>query len=225
MKDYKREFIDFLLANNALRFGEFTLKSGRISPYFLNTGMLQSGEAVHKLGRFYAATIVDRVQEEYNVIFGPAYKGIPLAITTLNALYTDYKINAFYAFNRKEAKDHGDKGVLVGKKLTDDDNVILVDDVITAGTAIRESLQLIAASSTAQVRAIVVSVDRMEKGTGETSAIQELAQGTGIKFYPIVNIREIFDYLDGREIGGQKVMDPAIREKMLDYRKQYGVDY
>lgn len=225
MKEYKKEFIDFLLANNALRFGEFTLKSGRISPYFLNTGMLQTGEAVRKLGSFYAATIVDRVQEEFNVIFGPAYKGIPLAITTLNALFTDFNVNASYSFNRKEVKDHGDKGVLVGKKLTDEDNLVVVDDVITAGTAIRESLQIIATAAAAKVKAVVVSVDRMEKGKGETSAIQELSQSTGIKFYPIVNIREIFEYLDGREIAGQEIMDQTTRKKMLDYRNQYGVDY
>jgi len=224
LKDYKKEFIDFLLANDALKFGEFTLKSGRISPYFLNTGMLHDGEAVHKLGCFYAATIKDNVKEDYNVIFGPAYKGIPLAITTINALYTDYKVNAFYSFNRKEAKDHGDKGVLVGKKLTEGDRVVLIDDVITAGTAIRESLRIIAEESKAVVRAVVLSVDRMEKGRGKRSAIQELSESTGIKFYPIVNILEIMEYLKGQEFKGKKVMDQKTLEKMLEYRSRYGVD-
>jgi len=225
VKAYKKEFIDFLLANDALKFGEFTLKSGRISPYFLNTGMLHNGEAVLKLGRFYAATIKDNVKEDYNVIFGPAYKGIPLAITTINALYTDYKVNVFYSFNRKEAKDHGDKGVLVGKKLTDGDRIVLIDDVITAGTAIRESLHIIAEESKAVVRAVVLSVDRMEKGRGKRSAIQELSESTGIKFYPIVNILEIMDYLKGQEINGKKNMDQKTLEKMLEYRNKYGAGY
>ncbi len=218
MKDYKVEFIEFLIKNQALKFGEFKLKSGRLSPYFLNTGSLYNGESINKLGIFYAATIVDNIKDNYNVIFGPAYKGIPLAITTLNALYKEHNINVNYSFNRKEGKDHGDKGILVGKKLTSDDNLILVDDVITAGTAIKESIEVLKSEGNSKIRAVVISVDRMEKGAGNKSAIQELNESTGIKFYPIVNIIEIITYLKNNG-----VLNSEQLEKMYEYREKYGV--
>ncbi len=218
MKDYKKDFINFLIENKALKFGEFTLKSGRLSPYFLNTGSLYDGEAINKLGRFYAATIVDNIKDNYNVIFGPAYKGIPLAITTLNSLYSNHNINVNYSFNRKESKDHGDKGLLVGKKLNDKDSLILVDDVITAGTAIKECIDILKNEGNAKIKAVVISVDRMEKGSGEKSAIQELTEDTGIKFYPIINIKEIISYLKEN-----KTINVAQLDKMYAYREKYGV--
>ena len=189
MKDYKKEFISFVIENKSLKFGEFTLKSGRLSPYFLNTGMLYSGAAINKLGRFYAETIVDRVKEDYNVVFGPAYKGIPLAVSCASSLFSEFGINKDYSFNRKESKDHGDaSGIIVGKPLTKDDRIILIDDVITAGTAIRETIDTLATVGAPKIVSVVVSVDRMEKGKGELSAIQELKNSLGIEFYPIVNI-------------------------------------
>ena len=223
MKDYKKQFISFLLYSNALKFGEFTLKSGRISPYFLNTGMLHTGKSISTLGGFYASAIVDNVDEEYTAVFGPAYKGIPLAIAASSALFTERQIDVDYSFNRKEAKDHGDKGLIVGKQLTEDDKIILVDDVITAGTAIRESIDILKAQGNPKLAAVVISVDRMEKGKGEKSAIQEIAESTGIKFYPIVTIVDIIEYLKHKSARVEHSIDESMIEKMEDYRKQYGV--
>jgi len=220
MKDYKKEFISFLIENKSLKFGEFTLKSGRLSPYFLNTGMLYSGAAVNKLGKFYAETIVDRVKEDYNVVFGPAYKGIPLAVSCASSLFAEFGINKDYSFNRKESKDHGDaSGIIVGKPLTKDDRIILIDDVITAGTAIRETIDILATVGAPKIVSVVVSVDRMEKGKGELSAIQELKNSLGIEFYPIVNIIEIMEYLKTEKVVGEDVIS-----KMTAYRKEYGVE-
>ena len=223
MKEYKKEFIRFLIENNALKFGVFTLKSGRTSPYFLNTGMLHNGQSLSKLGKFYAEAIVDNIKDEIDVLFGPAYKGIPLAVATVSALYQVFDLNIDYAFNRKEAKDHGDKGVIVGRKLQKSDNLVLVDDVITAGTAIRESLEVLNKQGEPKIKAVVVSVDRMEKGKGEQSAIQELSESTGINFYPIVNIKEVIEFLRDNEINGKKFISDEMLNKMLKYRETYGV--
>lgn len=223
MKEYKREFVEFLLEMNALRFGEFTLKSGRLSPYFLNTGMLYSGRSVNRLGSFYASAIADNVKGGYNTVFGPAYKGIPLAIAAVNALYAEHKIDVDYAFNRKEAKDHGDKGIIVGKELGEGDSVIIVDDVITAGTAVRETLEILRAQGNPRVAGVIVSVDRMEKGTGDKSAIQEISQATGISFHPIVTIADIIEFLQDSETSASFGIGGEMLEKMRKYREQYGV--
>ena len=224
MKQYKKEFIEFLIENKSLKFGEFTLKSGRISPYFLNTGMLYSGKAMANLGKFYAETVVDNFKDHsFDVLFGPAYKGIPLSIATVTALVHHYDINVNYSFNRKEIKDHGDGGILVGKKITSTDRIIIVDDVITAGTAVRESLSLLNKLS-GQVSGIVISVDRMEKGKdGEFSAIQEISNQFGIKVFSIVNIIEIIEYLQAQDDLGDLGNKQALISKMEDYRSQYGV--
>ena len=220
MKEYKKNFIKFLIDNNSLKFGEFRLKSGRISPYFLNTGMLYSGEAVYSLGKFYAETITDRIKTDYNVIFGPAYKGIPLAVSCASALYSHFSVNKCYSFNRKEAKTHGDSGgLIVGKPLVPEDRIVLIDDVITAGTAIRETIELLKSSGSPTITAAVISVDRMEKGTGEMSAVQELIETEGIDFYPIVNVIEIIEYLQNSDNDNSKHV-----EAMLEYRKKYGTN-
>jgi len=226
VKEYKKNFITFLMQNNALKFGDFTLKSGRKSPYFLNTGMLYSGAAVTELGRFYAAAIMDNLPDQFNVVFGPAYKGIPLAVGCVYALYEKFNQSADYTFNRKEAKDHGDTGLLVGKKLTAEDRLVIVDDVITAGTAVRETLEILAKEGNPKISAVVVSVDRMEKGTGEKSAIQELNESTGIRFVAIATIKDIIEYLTIHpqlEISGLKSAELVTR--MEEYRRSYGVDY
>ena len=208
----------------ALKFGEFTLKSGRLSPYFLNTGMLHTGQAVNRLGSFYASTIVDNVKGGYSAVFGPAYKGIPLAIATVNALYAEHKINVDYSFNRKEVKDHGDKGLLVGKVLSGDDRLVIVDDVITAGTAVRETIDILKEQGNPKLAAVIVSVDRMEKGTGEKSAIQEISESTGISFYPIVNILDIIEYLKDPALAATHGVGSDMLAKMEEYRKVYGVN-
>lgn len=223
MKEYKKEFITFLLNSKALKFGEFTLKSGRLSPYFLNTGMLHTGQAINRLGSFYASTIVDNIKDEYTTVFGPAYKGIPLAIATVNALYHEHGIDVHYTFNRKEVKDHGDMGLMVGKTPSPEDRVILVDDVITAGTAVRESLEILKGQGNPRLTAVIISVDRMEKGTGEKSAIQELTESTGLKFYPIVTILDIIEYLKTPSLSGSCPVDSSMVTKMEEYREKYGV--
>ena len=223
MKEYKKEFITFLLNSKALKFGEFTLKSGRLSPYFLNTGMLHTGQAINRLGSFYASTIVDNIKDEYTTVFGPAYKGIPLAIATVNALYHEHGIDVHYTFNRKEVKDHGDMGLMVGKTPSPEDRVILVDDVITAGTAVRESLEILKGQGNPRLTAVIIYVDRMEKGTGEKSAIQELTESTGLKFYPIVTILDIIEYLKTPSLSGSCPVDSSMVTKMEEYREKYGV--
>ncbi|MDX1397810.1 MAG: orotate phosphoribosyltransferase, partial [Oceanospirillum sp.] len=170
MQDYQREFIEFAIEQNVLRFGEFTLKSGRISPYFFNAGLFKSGQALARLGRFYAQAI-SASKVEYDVVFGPAYKGIPLAAVTAVALADHHDRDVPYVFNRKEAKDHGEGGVLVGADL--EGKVLIIDDVITAGTAIREVMQIIDANG-AQPGGVVIALDRQERGKGELSAIQEV---------------------------------------------------
>lgn len=224
MKEYKKEFVNFLLESNSLKFGEFTLKSGRLSPYFLNTGMLHTGEAISRLGGFYASTIVDNVKSEYTSVFGPAYKGIPLAVAAVNALYNVHGINVHYSFNRKETKDHGDMGLIVGKTLTDKDRVVIVDDVITAGTAVRETIDILEKQGNPAITAVIVSVDRMEKGTGDKSAIQEISQSTGISFFPIVTILDIIEFLADQGTRNKFGIKADMLVKMEKYRSEYGVE-
>ena len=223
MKEYKREFINFLLESNSLKFGEFTLKSGRLSPYFLNTGMLYTGEAINRLGNFYSSAIVDNIKDQYSSIFGPAYKGIPLAIATVNSLYADHKINVNYSFNRKEAKDHGDMGLIVGKTLSKSDSVIIVDDVITAGTAVKETIDILENQGNPKILGVVISVDRMEKGSGEKSAIQEISESDNIKFFPIVSILDILEFLKNSELREKFGIKSEMITKMEEYRSKYGV--
>ncbi|MEK7528754.1 MAG: orotate phosphoribosyltransferase [Patescibacteria group bacterium] len=211
MQQYKINFINFLLESNALKFGQFTLKSGRISPYFINAGQFNTGEALARLGSYYADMINDNIKD-FNVIFGPAYKGIPLAVTTAAALYKEHGRNVGYSFNRKEAKDHGEGGMIVGAPLSSESKVVIIDDVITAGTAMRDTLEVFKKNGNPQIVGIAILVDRMEKGLGETSAIQDLEKETGVKVYPIVTVLDIMEYLHDEHY-----------EAMQAYRKQYGV--
>ncbi|WP_299017126.1 orotate phosphoribosyltransferase [uncultured Photobacterium sp.] len=213
MKAYQRQFIEFALEKGVLKFGEFTLKSGRKSPYFFNAGLFNSGRDLARLGRFYAEALVD-AGIEYDVLFGPAYKGIPIATTTAVALADHHGVDTPYCFNRKEAKDHGEGGNLVGSAL--EGRIMLVDDVITAGTAIRESMELIKANG-ADLAGVLVAIDRQEKGKGELSAIQEVERDFGCAVISIVSLDDVVSYL--AEQDGMVAHLEAVKA----YRAQYGV--
>ncbi|MDT0583779.1 orotate phosphoribosyltransferase [Brumicola blandensis] len=213
MQDYKKEFIEFAIARNVLRFGEFTLKSGRVSPYFFNAGLFNRGGDLAKLGRYYAAAL-QASNVDFDVLFGPAYKGIPIATTTAVALSNDHDKDVPYCFNRKEAKTHGEGGNLVGSPL--EGKIMLVDDVITAGTAIRESMQLIEQHE-ASLAGVLIALDRQEKGKGELSAIQEVERDFGTQVISIVSLADVIEYL--AEKGGYEDAFSAIN----NYRAQYGI--
>jgi len=214
---YKKEFIKFMCNSNVLTFGEFTLKSGRVAPYFINTGNYKTGEQIGKLGEFYARCIEEN-KIEADVLFGPAYKGIPLCVAAASSLYSKFGKNVNYCFNRKEAKDHGEGGVIVGHKLKCGDKVIITEDVITAGTAIRETLPVLKAAAEISVSGVIISVDRMEKGKGDKSAVQEIYDEFGIKVYPIITVDDIIECIKDGTIDGERYLG-----KMLEYRKTYGI--
>ena len=213
MRGYKREFIELALELGVLRFGEFTLKSGRISPYFFNAGLFNTGYAAAKLGRFYASAIAES-DVRFDMLFGPAYKGIPLAALTAAALAEHHDIDVPYSFNRKEAKAHGEGGSVVGAALSGD--VLIIDDVITAGTAVREAYQIISATG-AEIAGLVISLDRQERGQGPYSAVQELRESLGI---PVVSIVQLDDLINILEESSEY---EQFLEPVLNYRKQYGV--
>jgi len=212
MRAYKSEFLDLALELGVLRFGEFTLKSGRVSPYFFNAGLFSSGYAAAKLGRYYASAIADS-KVEFDMLFGPAYKGIPLATLAAAALAEHHDIDVPYAFNRKEAKGHGEGGSIVGAPLSG--KVLIVDDVITAGTAVREAAQIIAAAG-AEVAGLVISLDRQEIGRDSRSAVQELEQSLKI---PVVSIVQLEDLVDMLEESSEYA---EFLEPVVNYRRQYG---
>jgi len=213
MKDYQKEFIEFALEKQVLKFGEFTLKSGRTSPYFFNAGLFNTGRDLARLGRFYAAALEDAAID-YDVLFGPAYKGIPIATTTAVALADHHDKDVPYCFNRKEKKAHGEGGTLVGSELKG--KIMLVDDVITAGTAIRESMEIIAQNG-ADLSGVLIALDRQEKGKAELSAIQEVERDFGTKVISIVKLADLISYLESKG-----TMDEHL-ESVKAYREQYGI--
>ena len=212
MQDYQRQFIQFAIARGVLKFGKFTLKSGRVSPYFFNAGLFNSGGDLAQLGRFYASALV-AANINFDLLFGPAYKGIPIATTTAVALANDHRLDVPYCFNRKEAKTHGEGGNLVGSELKG--KVMLVDDVITAGTAIRESMQLIATHDAA-LSGVLIALDRQERGQGELSAIQEVERDFNTRVVAIVSLNDVVEYLV--EQGEHDSVT-----KINAYREQYGI--
>ena len=212
MEQYQNDFVDFMLEIGALKFGEFTLKSGRVSPYFFNVGQFNQGNHLSQLGQFYAQAI-EASGIKFDVLFGPAYKGIPLVAATAIALNDSFNRSVPYSFNRKEAKDHGEGGSIVGHPLEGD--ILIIDDVITAGTAIKEAKDIINVNG-AKTKGVVVALDRQEKGNGELSAIQEVEQNFGIAVVSIINLSHIVDYLQANN-------DKNIISRIESYRSQYGI--
>ena len=212
LTEKKIKFIEFMMSADVLRFGNFVTKSGRNTPYFVNTGNYKTGEQIAKLGKFYAALIKEKCGEELDAMFGPAYKGIPLVTAAAGALYSEYGIDKPYFFNRKEEKDHGEGGSLVGYKPKDGDRIVIIEDVITAGTAVRETLPILKDAG-AIVKDMFISCDRMEKGQGGTTAVAEVKAEFGITVHPIVTVKDILD-----AISPSKEADA-----MIEYMKQYCV--
>ncbi|PHR63231.1 MAG: orotate phosphoribosyltransferase [Idiomarina sp.] len=213
MKQYQKDFIEFAIERGVLKFGEFTLKSGRTSPYFFNAGLFNQGSDLARLGRFYAAALQDS-GVEFDVLFGPAYKGIPIATAAAIALFDTYQKDVPYCFNRKEKKDHGEGGNLVGSPLKG--RVMLVDDVITAGTAIRESMEIVQANG-AELAGVLIALDRQEKGKGELSAIQEVERDYNAQVISIVQLNDVIEYLKDSPDLAQYL------DKVTAYRAEYGV--
>ncbi len=212
MKEYQKKFIELALQFDVLKFGEFTLKSGRDSPYFFNAGLFNTGRALAEMGRCYAQAIIDS-GVEYDLLFGPAYKGIPLVAVTAMALQIDHDLDVRYAFNRKEAKNHGEGGSIVGSKIQG--RVLILDDVITAGTAIREAIDIIDQNN-GTATGVMIALDRQEKGSGERSAVQELQDEYGMEVYNIIGLEHLVQYL--KDQGNEEMLDA-----MQFYRTQYGV--
>lgn len=212
MQDYKKDFLDFAIAADVLRFGEFTLKSGRLSPYFFNAGLFNTGAQMARLGKYYAAAIVES-GIEFDLIYGPAYKGIPLAAVTATYLAEEHGRDLPFAFNRKEAKDHGEGGMIVGAPLKG--KILVIDDVISAGTSVRESVEIIQANG-AEFGGVVISLDRQERGQGEQSAIQEVEAQYGVEVASIVGLNDLITYL------GEKPGMEENLKRVAAYREQYG---
>ena len=220
--NYKEEFIKLMLKANVLQFGDFTAKSGRKTPYFINMGNYKMGSDISKLGVFYADCYNEKLKDDKNLLFGPAYKGIPLVVTTSTALAVKYNLDLPFCFNRKEVKDHGEGGIFVGKKPESGDSIVIIEDVITAGTAIRESMEIFSKIPNINVKALIIAVDRREKGQGSKSTLQELEDQFGIKVYPIVTIDDIVEYLYNKEIDGKIYIDDDMKVKIDNYLEMYG---
>ena len=226
MQDYKREFIEFMVRSDVLKFGEFTLKSGRTSPFFMNAGAYVTGEQLAALGRFYARTIHDTFGLEFDVVFGPAYKGIPLAVVTAMAIDELYGVQVSYCSNRKEVKDHGaDAGNLLGCELADGMRVVMVEDVTTSGKSIDETYPLLKAAADVDVIGLVVSLNRMEVGRGGVKCAQdEIRERYGFPVASIVDMREVVEHLHGRELDGRIVIDDALKARLDAYYEQWGAE-
>lgn len=223
MQTYKQEFIRFMLESEVLLFGDFVTKSGRKTPFFVNTGKYRTGEQVARLGRFYAESIMEHTGGEIDVLFGPAYKGIPLAVAAASALYNGFNRNVAFCFNRKEAKDHGEGGVFIGHKLAAGNRVLIIEDVVTAGTSVGETVPLLKAEAPVKLAGLVVSVDRQERGKeGTRTALTDIRESYGMKTFAIVTMAEVVEYLHGREIGGKILLTDEIRQRIGEYYAQYG---
>ena len=222
MEQYKRDFIEFMIDCNVLKFGDFVTKSGRKTPFFVNTGFYRTGSQLKKLGEYYAKAISDKFGLEFDVLFGPAYKGIPLSVATSMAISEAYDKDVRYCANRKEIKDHGDTGILLGSPIEDGDRVIIIEDVTTAGTSIQETLPIVKAQGDVDVLGLVVSVDRMERGQGEKSALAEIKEKYGLETTAIVTMAEVVEHLYNRPYKGKVVIDDTLKAAIDAYYEQYG---
>ncbi len=223
MEQYKQEFIEFMIDCQVLKFGDFVTKSGRKTPFFVNTGFYRTGAQLRRLGTYYAKAIHDRFGLDFDVLFGPAYKGIPLTVAATIAISEQYGKDIRYCSNRKEVKDHGDKGILLGSPMGDGDRVVIIEDVTTAGTSIQETLPIIKAQGEVRPVGLVVSVDRMERGRGEKSALQEIQETYGLETTAIVTMAEVVEHLYNRPCKGSVIIDDALKASIDAYYKQYGV--
>ncbi|MGN0203820.1 MAG: orotate phosphoribosyltransferase [Coprococcus sp.] len=222
MEQYKKEFIEFMVDCNVLKFGDFVTKSGRKTPFFVNTGFYRTGAQLRKLGEYYAKAIENKFGFDFDVLFGPAYKGIPLTVAATMAISELYDRDIRYCSNRKEVKDHGDKGILLGSPIQDGDKVIIIEDVTTAGTSIGETLPIIKAQGDVDVFGLVVSVDRMERGQGEKSALKEIEEKYGLKTTAIVTMAEVVEHLYNRPYKGEIIIDDALKAAIDAYYVTYG---
>ena len=223
METYKKEFIEFMVDCNVLRFGDFVTKSGRKTPFFVNTGFYRTGAQLRRLGAYYAEAINEAFGTDFDVLFGPAYKGIPLTVAATIAISEKYGRDIRYCSNRKEVKDHGDKGILLGSPIQDGDKVVIIEDVTTAGTSIEETMPIIKAQGDVTPLGLVVSVDRMERGKGEKSALAEIEEKYGLKTTAIVTMAEVVEHLYNREYKGKIIIDDALKAAIDAYYEQYGV--
>lgn len=223
MHENKRGFIEFMVRAGVVTFGDFVTKSGRRTPYFINTGRFSTGGRLSQTGKYYAGALREKLGDGFDVLFGPAYKGIPLVTATAIALFSEFGQDAAIAFNRKEAKDHGEGGALVGHVPTAGERVVIIEDVTTAGTSIREVVPIIrAASPEAKLTALIVAVDRQERGPGGKSALAEVAETYGIVTFAVVTIDEVVEHLSMQAVDGRMLIDGPLRERIRAYRAEYG---
>lgn len=224
MEQYKKEFIDFMVESDVLKFGEFTLKSGRKSPFFMNAGAYVTGEQLTKLGEYYAKAIEQNFGLDFDILFGPAYKGIPLAVVTSMAIYKLYGKEVKYCANRKEVKDHGDTGILLGSDLKDGDRVVMIEDVTTSGKSIDETFPILKAQADVEIKGLMVSLNRNEYGKSkDRTAIQEVSEKYGFPVGAIVSMPEVVEYLSEGRDGKEPVISDEIRGRLEEYYREYGV--
>ncbi len=222
MEAYKEEFIHFMIDCGVLQFGDFVTKSGRNTPFFINTGFYRTGSQLERLGGYYARAVHDAFGTDFDVLFGPAYKGIPLSVAASMVFSKEYGKDIRYSSNRKEVKDHGDTGILLGSPIKDGDRVVIIEDVTTAGTSIEETYPILKACGNVEVLGLVVSVDRMERGKSEKSALSEISEKYGMKTTQIVNMEEVVEVLYQREYQGQILIDEARKKQIDAYYETYG---
>lgn len=223
MEQYKKEFIEFMVDCGVLKFGDFTLKSGRKSPFFMNAGLYVTGAQLEKLGEYYAKAIHDNYGTDFDVLFGPAYKGIPLSVATTMAFHRLYGKEIRYCSNRKEIKDHGDTGILLGSPIKDGDKVVIIEDVTTSGKSIEETFPIIQAQGDVTIIGLMVSLNRMEKGKGEQSALAEIKEKYGFEANAIVSMADVIEHLYNKEYKGRIIIDNTLKSAIDAYYEVYGV--